>query len=66
MTYKSAFEETLNDTQKTFLHILRAVTEYLPELSRPYAGTGRMPYDYMPFVKSELAKRFFKLIKRAY
>jgi hypothetical protein len=63
MDMQECFEETLNDTQKTFLHVLRAVTEYQPALNRPYAGTGRIPYDYMPFVKSELAKQFFQIDK---
>ena len=55
------FEETLNDRQKTFLHILRCIEKhlYLPE--RPYAGTGRKPYQYLPFIRSQLAKNYFQI-----
>ena len=55
------FEETLNNQQKAFLHMLRCLEEYLPTLFRPYAGTGRKPYQYLPFLKSQFAKSYFKI-----
>ena len=55
------FEEHLNDQQKTFLHMLRCIEAYLPLLRRPYAGTGRPPYQYQPFLRSQLAKCFFQI-----
>ena len=58
---QTCFEETLNDQQKTFMHILRCVEEHLPILIRPYAGTGRMPYQYLPFLRSQLAKNYFQI-----
>ena len=58
---QTCFEETLNDQQKTFMHILRCVEEHLPILIRPYAGTGRIPYQYLPFLRSQLAKNYFQI-----
>jgi hypothetical protein len=37
------------------------VEEHMPLLYRPYAGTGRRPYQYLPFFRSHLAKRYFKI-----
>jgi hypothetical protein len=36
---------------------LRIVEEVSPPLVRPYAGTGRPPYQYIPFLRSALAKK---------
>jgi len=58
---QDCFEENLNEQQKTFLHILRCIEEHLPALIRPYAGTGRIPYQYHPFIRSQLAKCFFQI-----
>ena len=58
---QSCFEETLIDQQKTFLHILRCVEEHLPTLYRSYSGTGRKPYQYLPFFRSQLAKCYFQI-----
>jgi IS5 family transposase len=58
---QACFEETLNDQQRTFLHMLRCIEEhlYLPE--RLYAGTGRRPYQYLPFIRSQMAKNYFRI-----
>jgi hypothetical protein len=58
---QSCFEETLNNQQKTFLEMLRCIEEHLPPLYRPYAGTGRKPYQYLPFLRSQWAKSFFQI-----
>ena len=58
---QDCFEENLNEQQKTFLHILRCIEEHLPALIRPYAGTGRIPYQYHPFIRSQLAECFFQI-----
>jgi len=58
---QSCFEETLNDQQKTFLQMLRCIEWNLPPLYRPYAGTGRRPYQYLPFLRSQWAKNYFQI-----
>ena len=58
---QSCFEETLNDQQKTFLHMLRILENHVPTLYRPYKGTGRKPYQLLPFLRSQLAKSFFQI-----
>jgi transposase len=35
----------------------------MPTLIRPYAGTGRIPYQYSPFIRSFLAKGYFGIEK---
>jgi len=55
------FEEALNDRQKTFLNMLRCIEEHLRLPERQYAGTGRKPYKYLPFVRSQLAKNYFQI-----
>jgi hypothetical protein len=57
------FEEYLSDTYKTFLLMLRVIEEQMPALIRPYAGTGRIPYQYTPFIRSFLAKGYFGIEK---
>jgi hypothetical protein len=57
------FEEYLSDEYKTFLHILRVVEEQIPSIIRPYAGTGRIPYQYTPFIRSFLYLSIFPLAK---
>jgi hypothetical protein len=57
------FEEHLSDEYKTFLHMLRVIEEQMPMLIRPYAGTGRIPYQYTPFIRSFLAKEYFGIEK---
>jgi Flp pilus assembly protein TadD len=57
------FEEYLSDEYKTFLHMLRVIEEQMPTLIRAYAGTGRIPYQYTPFIRSFLAKRYFGIEK---
>jgi len=58
---QSCFEEKLNYQQKTFLQMLRCIEEHIPFLYRPYAGTGRKPYQYLPFLRSQWAKNFFQI-----
>jgi hypothetical protein len=58
---QSCFEEMLNDQQKTFLQMLRCMELHLPPLYRPYAGTGRKPYQYLPFLRSQWAKNYFQI-----
>ena len=50
---QSCFEENLNEQQKTFLHILRCIEEHIPAIIRSYAGTGRIPYQYHQFIRSQ-------------
>jgi transposase len=58
---QDVFEEYLTDEYKTFLHIVRVLEGAREPLMRAYAGTGRIPYQYQPFVRSVLAKCFFKI-----
>jgi hypothetical protein len=58
---QSCFEETLTEEQITFLHILRCLEGHLSIPARPYAGTGRIPYQYQPFIRSQFAKIFFQI-----
>jgi IS5 family transposase len=59
----ACFEEYLSDEYKTFLHMLRVIEEQIPTLIRPYAGTGRIPYQYTPFIRGFLAKGYFGIEK---
>jgi hypothetical protein len=43
--------------------MLRVVEEQTPALTRPYAGTGRIPYQYTPFILRFLAKGYFGIEK---
>jgi transposase len=60
---QGCFEEYLSDEYKTFPHMLRVIKEQMPALIRPYAGTGRIPYQYTPFIRSFLAKGYFGIPK---
>jgi len=62
---QSCFEEKLNNHQKTFLQMMRVFEENMPALYRPYKGTGRRPYQYLPFLKSLLAKSFYQIASTA-
>jgi hypothetical protein len=53
----------LTDEYKTFLHMLRVIEEQMPTLIRLYAGTGRIPYQYTPFIRSFLVKGYFGIEK---
>ncbi|MDR2053219.1 MAG: transposase, partial [Treponema sp.] len=57
------FEEYLSDEYKTFLQMQRVIEEQMPPLIRPYAGTGRIPYQYTPFIRSFLARGYFGIEK---
>ncbi|MDR2052895.1 MAG: hypothetical protein LBP80_05730 [Treponema sp.] len=41
----------------------RVIEEQMPPLIRPYAGTGRIPCRYTPFIRSFLAKGYFGIEK---
>jgi transposase len=56
---QDVFEEYLSDEYKTFLHMLRVIEAAQPPMIRRYAGTGRRPYEYQPFIRSALAKHYF-------
>jgi len=58
---QKCFEEALNEQQKTFPRILRCIEKQLPVLRRPYSGTGRIPYQYLPFLRSQFVKIFFQI-----
>ena len=58
---QNCFEEKLNGLQKTFLHMLRCLEENLSFPERQYAGTGRRPYMYLPYLRSQLAKNYFQI-----
>jgi IS5 family transposase len=58
---QQCFEESLNDQQKTFLNILRCIEEHIELPEKLYAGTGRRPYQYLPFFRSQLAKNYFQI-----
>jgi hypothetical protein len=49
------FEEYLSDEYQTFLQRLLVIEDQLPAIILPYAGTGRIPYQYTPFIRSFLA-----------
>ena len=58
---QDVFEEYLDNGYKTFLHILRVMEAAVPAMLRGYAGTGRKPYQYQPFIRSVWAKCFFQI-----
>jgi transposase len=60
---QNCFEEQLTETNKTFLHMIRVLEEVQQPLERPYAGIGRKPYSYTPFMRSMWAKSFFGIPK---
>ena len=57
------FEEILSEKHKTFLQIIRVLEEAQKPLLRPYAGIGRKPIQYTPFMRSMWAKSFFGIDK---
>ena len=60
---QQCFEERLTDTHKTFLHVIRVLEEVQKPLLRPYAGRGRKPLPYTPFIRSMWAKCVFGIDK---
>jgi hypothetical protein len=50
------FEESHSDEYQSFLPMLRVIEGKMPVLIRPYAGTGRIPCQYTPFMRSFLAQ----------
>jgi transposase len=55
------FEEYLTDEYKTFLQMLRILEEAQPCQPRNYAGIGRRPYQYGPFIRAAYAMRYFRI-----
>ena len=41
--------------------MLRCLEKFIPTLYRPYAGTGRIPYQYLPYLRSQFAKNYFQI-----
>jgi IS5 family transposase len=41
--------------------MLRVIEEALPPIIRRYAGIGRKPYQYVPFIRCNLAMSYFKI-----
>ena len=58
---QNCFEEKLNELQKAFLHMLRCLEEHICFPERQYAGTGRRPYKYLPYLRSQFAKNYFQI-----
>jgi transposase len=58
---QDSFEEYITDEYKTFLHLLRVIEEAMPFYYRAYAGIGRRPYQYHPFIRSIFAMRYFRI-----
>jgi transposase len=58
---QDCFEEYLSDEYKAFLRILRVTEGARPPVARGYAGIGRKPYQYYPFIRSFPAMRFFRI-----
>ena len=60
---QKCFEEQLTAQYKTFLHMLRILEAAQKSLYRPYAGIGRKPLQYTPFMRSIWAKSYFGINK---
>jgi len=60
---QKCFEEQLTETHKTFLHMIRVLEAAQKPLLRPYAGRGRKPLQYTPFMRSIWAKSLFGIAK---
>ena len=60
---QDCFEEHLTDQYKTFLQMLRVLETAQKPLLRPYAGIGRKPFQYTPFMRSMWAKNYFSIDK---
>jgi hypothetical protein len=60
---QECFEEHLSNEYIMFIQILRVVESMIPCLEWPYAGTGRPPYQWLPFLRGALAKSHFHISK---
>lgn len=60
---QKCFEERLDEKHLTFLHIVRVLEGAQQLQERPYAGIGRKPFPYAPFMRSMWAKNFFGIEK---
>jgi transposase len=63
---QACFEEKLGNEYKTFLQLLRIIESVMPPLTRARAATGRRPYQYLPFFRSQLAKSVFGIEKTSH
>ena len=59
---QTGFEEYLTEEQRTFLAMLRVIEEHVNAPQETGSGFGRPAYDLQPFIRSFLAKSFFRLI----
>jgi len=59
---QAGFEEYLNEEQRAFLAILRAIEEHLPSICRTGSRFGRPAYHIAPFIRAFLAKVFFRVL----
>jgi transposase len=57
------FEQQLTETHKTILHVIRVLEAMQKPLVRPYAGRGRKPLQYTPFMRSMWAKTLLGIDK---
>ena len=55
------FEEHLSGEHLTFITMLGIIEDVMPIVYRPYAGTGRPPYDDMAFVRAFFALNYFAI-----
>jgi hypothetical protein len=54
------FEGYLSDEYQTFLHMQRVIGEQMLTVIRPYAGSGRIPYQYTPLYPEFSCQRVFR------
>ena len=58
---QQCFEENLSDEQKTFMHLLRVIEQYVELPEHKHCGRGRPPYPLMPFLRGQFAKCYFEI-----
>jgi hypothetical protein len=58
---RDVFEEYLTDEYKAFPQTLRVPEGAQPPIAGGYAGTGRVPCQYRPFVRCARAECFFRI-----
>ncbi len=59
---QTGFEEYLTEEQRTFLAMLRVIEAHVSSPQETGSGFGRPAYDLQPFIRSFLAKSFFRLL----
>jgi hypothetical protein len=55
------FEEHLSGEHRTFINMLRIIEDVMPIACRPYAGTGRPPYEDIAFFRAFFALSYFAI-----